>query len=77
MVRAAGLACQFLVSKAPVGSPVTDRAIPVAIFQADWRLRVKQLRKWTGNRQIDAATDLREVNIAARRSVCRKLRYFS
>ena len=43
---------QFIISKKPEGSPVTDRAIPVAIFQADQRLKEGFLKRWlkTGNR---------------------------
>ncbi|VEL18072.1 unnamed protein product [Protopolystoma xenopodis] len=33
MVRDAGLNCRFVISKQPEGAPITDRAIPLAIFQ--------------------------------------------
>ena len=33
MVKDAGLACRFIISKKPDGAPVTERAIPLAIFQ--------------------------------------------
>lgn len=33
MVKDSGLACQFFISKLPPGAPVTERAIPLAIFQ--------------------------------------------
>ncbi len=33
MVKDAGLACKFIISKKPEGSPVTERAIPLAIFE--------------------------------------------
>lgn len=29
----AGLACMFVISRYPIGAPVTERAIPVAIYQ--------------------------------------------
>uniref|UniRef100_A0A8C3L2P4 DNA polymerase epsilon catalytic subunit n=1 Tax=Chrysolophus pictus TaxID=9089 RepID=A0A8C3L2P4_CHRPC len=35
MVKDAGLSCRFIISKKPEGSPVTERAIPLAIFQAE------------------------------------------
>ena len=35
MVKDAGLACRFVISKYPAGAPVTERAIPLAIFQAE------------------------------------------
>lgn len=34
MVKDAGLACNFIISQKPIGAPVTERAVPVAIFQA-------------------------------------------
>ena len=33
MVKDAGLSCKFIISKKPDGAPVTERAIPLAIFQ--------------------------------------------
>ena len=33
MVKDAGLACKYIISKYPQDSPVTERAIPLAIFQ--------------------------------------------
>lgn len=35
MVKDAGLACKYIISSKPVGSPVTERAIPVSIFSSD------------------------------------------
>lgn len=35
MVRDAGLACKYIISSRPAGSPVTERAIPVSIFSSD------------------------------------------
>ena len=32
MVKDAGLSCRFIISKKPDGAPVTERAIPLAIF---------------------------------------------
>jgi DNA polymerase epsilon subunit 1 len=61
MVRNAGLATTFIVSKEPRGSPVTDCTIPVAIFQSDKKLRTHFLRKWTKNPNVDSETDVREV----------------
>ena len=37
MVKDAGLACKFVISKKPEGAPVTERAIPLAIFQSEDR----------------------------------------
>ncbi|XP_067406281.1 DNA polymerase epsilon catalytic subunit A [Emydura macquarii macquarii] len=46
MVKDAGLSCRFIISKKPEGSPVTERAIPLAIFQAELTIRKHYLRKW-------------------------------
>lgn len=44
MVKDAGLACKYIVSAKPIGSPVTERAVPVSIFSSD--KREFYLRKW-------------------------------
>ncbi|XP_020776588.1 DNA polymerase epsilon catalytic subunit A [Boleophthalmus pectinirostris] len=46
MVKDAGLSCRFVISRKPEGSPVTERAIPLAIFQAETSVRKHFLRKW-------------------------------
>ncbi|KAF7239874.1 DNA polymerase epsilon catalytic subunit A [Varanus komodoensis] len=46
MVKDAGLSCRYIISKKPEGSPVTERAIPLAIFQAELSVRRHYLRKW-------------------------------
>ncbi|XP_059166217.1 DNA polymerase epsilon catalytic subunit A-like [Physella acuta] len=46
MVKDTGLACRFVISKKPEGSPVTERAIPLAIFQAEPTVRRHYLKKW-------------------------------
>ncbi|CAH1796227.1 unnamed protein product [Owenia fusiformis] len=46
MVKDAGLACQFIISKKPDGAPVTERAIPLAIFQSEPGVKKHYLRKW-------------------------------
>ena len=35
MVKDAGLACKYIVASRPADRPVTERAIPVAIFEAE------------------------------------------
>ncbi|KAK7026723.1 DNA polymerase epsilon catalytic subunit [Paramarasmius palmivorus] len=35
MLKDKGLACKFIISAQPIGAPVTERAIPVAIFSAE------------------------------------------
>lgn len=46
MVKDAGLSCRFIISKKPEGSPVTERAIPLAIFQSEPSVKKHYLRKW-------------------------------
>eukprot|EP00762_Andalucia_godoyi_P002882 ANDGO_04423.mRNA.1 DNA polymerase epsilon catalytic subunit A len=46
MVKDKGLNCTFIISKKPEGLPVTERAIPVAIFSAEESVRKFYLRKW-------------------------------
>lgn len=44
MVKDAGLACKYIISARPHGSPVTERAIPVSIFSSDKKEHF--LKKW-------------------------------
>ncbi|KAK4686206.1 DNA polymerase epsilon subunit 1, partial [Tremellales sp. Uapishka_1] len=46
MVKDKGLACRFVISAKPNGVPVTERAVPVAIFTADPAIKRHFLRKW-------------------------------
>ena len=46
MVKDKGLSCRFIISTKPNGAPVTERAIPVAIFTAEPAIRRHFLRKW-------------------------------
>jgi len=46
MVKDKGLACKFIISARPMGAPVTERAIPVAIFSAEESVKRMYLRKW-------------------------------
>jgi len=41
-----GLSCRFVISKKPEGAPVTERAIPLAIFEAEPSIKKHYLRKW-------------------------------
>ncbi|XP_070201892.1 DNA polymerase epsilon catalytic subunit A-like [Littorina saxatilis] len=60
MVKDAGLACRFVISKKPDGAPVTERAIPLAIFQAEPSVRRHFLRKWL--KSADSSEfDIREI----------------
>lgn len=46
MVKDKGLNCKFIISQKPVGKSVSERAIPVAIFQAEESVKKHFLRKW-------------------------------
>ena len=46
MVKDTGLACKFIIARKPQGAPVTERAIPLAIFQSEESLKHHYLRKW-------------------------------
>lgn len=35
MVKDKGLLCRYIVARSPEGAPVSERAIPVAIFETD------------------------------------------
>ncbi|CDO92771.1 unnamed protein product [Kluyveromyces dobzhanskii CBS 2104] len=46
MVKDAGLQCKFIISSKPYNAPVTERAIPVAIFSSDLHIKRTFLRRW-------------------------------
>ncbi|EON66964.1 DNA polymerase epsilon catalytic subunit A [Coniosporium apollinis CBS 100218] len=46
MVKDKGLNCKYIVSSRPKNAPVTERAIPVAIFSAEESVKRYFLRKW-------------------------------
>ena len=46
MVKDKGLACKFIISARPAGAPVTERAVPIAIFSAEESVKRMYLRKW-------------------------------
>ncbi|KAJ3500777.1 hypothetical protein NLJ89_g9640 [Agrocybe chaxingu] len=46
MVKDKGLACKFIISAKPMGAPVTERAVPVAIFSAEETVKRTYLRRW-------------------------------
>lgn len=47
MVQDKGLNCKLLVARKPLGAPVTERAIPTAIFSAEPSIMKHFLRRWT------------------------------
>lgn len=53
MVRDKGLNCNLIISRLPAGAPVTERAIPVAIFSCEPTIRKYFLRKWLKDSTLD------------------------
>ncbi|KAF8880545.1 hypothetical protein BD779DRAFT_1548821 [Infundibulicybe gibba] len=60
MVKDKGLACKFIISQKPNGAPVTERAVPVAIFSAEESVKRTYLRKWLKDSSL-ATFDLRSI----------------
>ena len=60
MVKDKGLACKFIISAQPPGAPVTERAVPVAIFSADENVKRTYLRRWLRNNGL-TNFDLRSI----------------
>lgn len=60
MVKDKGLNCNLIISHLPAGAPVTDRAIPVAIFAAETAVKEFYLRKWLKDPQLNC-DDFRDV----------------
>ncbi|RZB74984.1 DNA polymerase epsilon catalytic subunit A-like [Glycine soja] len=46
MVKDKGLRCQYIVASEPKGTPVSERAVPVAIFETDAEVMKFYVRKW-------------------------------
>ncbi|VDM17454.1 unnamed protein product [Hydatigera taeniaeformis] len=61
VVKEAGLSCRFVIAKQPEQAPVTERAIPLAIFQADPSVKRHFLRKWLKDPSVSADVDLRTI----------------
>ncbi|XP_013170989.1 PREDICTED: DNA polymerase epsilon catalytic subunit A [Papilio xuthus] len=61
MVKDAGLACRFIISRKPEGAPVTERAVPLAIFQSPAGVRRHHLRRWLKDPGVSDDVDIRDV----------------
>lgn len=46
MIKDKGLNCKYIIASKPRNAPVTERAIPVAIFSAEESVKRYYLRKW-------------------------------
>ncbi len=60
MVKDKGLNCNLIISRLPAGAPVTERAIPVAIFSCEESVKKYFLRKWLKDSSLDCV-DFRDV----------------
>ncbi|CAK5280026.1 unnamed protein product [Mycena citricolor] len=60
MVKDKGLACKFIISAKPIGAPVTERAVPVAIFSTEESVKRTYLRKWLKDNSL-TTFELREI----------------
>ena len=60
MVKDKGLSCRFIISRKPEGSPVTERAIPLAIFQTEDSVRKHYLRRWLKDASL-SSFDIRDI----------------
>ncbi|CAA0372322.1 unnamed protein product [Arabidopsis thaliana] len=58
MVKDKGLRCQYIVAREPEGTPVSERAVPVAIFQTDGPEKKFYLQKWCN---ISSYTGIRSI----------------
>ncbi|KAL2163261.1 hypothetical protein VTH06DRAFT_5317 [Thermothelomyces fergusii] len=53
MVKDKGLNCKFIICAKPKGAPVTERAVPVAIFSAEEETKRLYLKKWLKEEPAD------------------------
>ncbi|KAJ9464151.1 DNA polymerase epsilon catalytic subunit A [Diplonema papillatum] len=64
MTKDAGLKCNYIVAKKPDGAPVTHRAVPIQIFQAELSVRLYWMRKWLQDPMLgvdDGDIDIRDI----------------
>ena len=55
MLADKGLQCKLVIAAKPFGAPVTDRAIPTAIFATEPAVKRHYLRKWLKDNQLNGA----------------------
>ena len=61
MIEGASLACDFIISKKPFGSKITERAIPIIIFKEEPAVRHHYLKKWLKDNSITVDLDVRDI----------------
>ncbi|CAF3036140.1 unnamed protein product [Rotaria sp. Silwood2] len=60
VIKDKGLCCRFVIANVPRDAPITERAIPLAIFQSEQSIRNHYLRKWLRLSSVDNL-DIREI----------------
>eukprot|EP00536_Pseudo-nitzschia_multiseries_P014500 jgi/Psemu1/298741/fgenesh1_pm.714_\ len=62
IIKDKGLNCKFIIAEQPYGAPVTERAIPTAIWKAEPAVMRHFLRKWLKSPGIDGdGFDMRNI----------------
>ncbi|KAH8865564.1 DNA polymerase epsilon catalytic subunit A [Schistosoma japonicum] len=61
IIKDPGLSCRYIIARHPDGAPVTERAIPLTIFQAEKSIKRYYLQKWLKDSAFDEHTDIREI----------------
>ena len=63
MLKDNGLKCMYVIAKKPEGLPVTQRAVPLQIFQAEEKVRIYWIRRWLQDpsQGRDGDIDIREI----------------
>jgi DNA polymerase epsilon subunit 1 len=62
IIKDKGLNCKFIIAEQPYGAPVTDRAIPTAIWKAEPAVMKHYLRKWLKSPGLEGESfDIRNV----------------
>lgn len=63
IIKDKGLNCKFVIAEKPHGAPVTERAIPTAIWKAEPAVMKHYLRKWLKSPELEEAEDFDIRNI--------------
>jgi DNA polymerase epsilon subunit 1 len=62
IIKDKGLNCKFIIAEQPYGAPVTERAIPTAIWKAEPTVMKHFLRKWLKSPGLDGdGLDIRNI----------------
>ncbi len=62
IIKDKGLNCKFIIAEQPYGAPITERAIPTTIWQAEPEVKKHFLRKWLKSPGLDGdGFDIRNI----------------